>query len=85
MTRHTSKSVLAALVFLALGTAGMTLCFSSSEAVAAAKTDYPTKPVSMVVPFQAGGGTASRYLTSQIFVIGIGGQGVGDGGGVGVT
>jgi tripartite-type tricarboxylate transporter receptor subunit TctC len=57
MTRHTSKSVLAALVFLALGTAGMTLCFSSSEAVAAAKTDYPTKPVSMVVPFQAGGGT----------------------------
>jgi len=57
MTCQPSKSLVTGLMLMALAMAGMNLCLFSSEAEAAARVDYPTKPVSMVVPFQAGGGT----------------------------
>jgi tripartite-type tricarboxylate transporter receptor subunit TctC len=57
MTRHTPIAVFLMLLCLVLGMAGTGNLVLSSEAMAAAKTEFPTKPVSMVVPFQAGGGT----------------------------
>ena len=57
MTRPTTIAVLLILLCLVLGIAGTGNLVFSSEAMAAAKTEYPTKPISMVVPFQAGGGT----------------------------
>jgi tripartite-type tricarboxylate transporter receptor subunit TctC len=57
MTRHKSVAGLLMVVSLVLGIAGTGILAFSPEAMAAAKTEYPTKPVSMVVPFQAGGGT----------------------------
>ena len=57
MTRHTPIAALLILLCLVLGISGPGNLLFSSEAMAAAKTEFPNKPVSMVVPFQAGGGT----------------------------
>ena len=67
MTRHTSIAkflfLVSVSVLFTVGVLGI-----ASDACAAAKTDYPTKPISMVVPFAAGGGTdvVGRMIASAM-------------------
>ena len=66
-TRHTPISKFL-VFFLALAIPVIAQGSISSEALAASKAEYPTKPISMVVPFQAGGGTdvVTRMIASAI-------------------
>ncbi len=57
MTRYKPIAASWMVAFLVLGIAAVGHLVLSPVAAGAAKADYPTKPVSMVVPFQAGGGT----------------------------
>jgi tripartite-type tricarboxylate transporter receptor subunit TctC len=56
ITRHTPISMFLASI-LVLAILGIGNLNRSSEVIAAAKADYPIRPISLIVPFAAGGGT----------------------------
>lgn len=67
MLTHRTRIPKFLVYFLALSIPLIGALSVSPEALAAAK-DYPTKPISMVVPFQAGGGTdvVGRMIASAM-------------------